>query len=80
MSTTLHVPMAELPAAITESVRSVLAAHGFVIARLVKVPSDPCLLATGEELSDRERDEVLCEIGRNTAMAIVCLDTNEENL
>lgn len=65
MSRPITVDLDALPAAISESVRAVLAAHGFVVA----VPGsdfDPGAV----ELGAARFAELLVEIGRNTAQIV----------
>lgn len=72
MSTPIRIPLAEAPAAITESAIAVLKAHGFVIAR--RIGESGAL----EPLPPARAAEVLSELGRNAAQGLVALDLDWE--
>jgi hypothetical protein len=59
------INLSDAPSVIAESVRSVLAAHNFVICR----GND-----TGFPVDDERYEQLLAEIGNNTAQALFALD------
>lgn len=74
MTTKVTLPLGEMPGVIRESVRSVLAAHGYVIAEKSPDGDDPA------PLSDAEFEILLVEVGRNVAGTLaLSLDENPEN-
>lgn len=67
--TKVHLPLQAIPAVITDSAPTVLAAHGFIIADNNGVPLTP------------ERAHALyLELGRNVSQALTSIDENPENL
>lgn len=68
MSAKIHIALRQAPEVITDSAKIVLAAHGY---RLVD--------AQGQPLGAGEVEAVMVELGRNTAQALVSIDTNPEN-
>jgi hypothetical protein len=59
------INLSDAPSVIAESVRSVLAAHNFVVCR----GND-----TGFPVDDQRYEQLLAEIGNNTAQAMYALD------
>jgi hypothetical protein len=59
------INLSDAPSVIAESVRSVLAAHNFVVCR----GND-----TGFPVDDERYEQLLAEIGNNTAQALFALD------
>jgi hypothetical protein len=62
------INLSDAPSVIAESVRSVLAAHNFVVCR----GND-----TGFPVDDERYEQLLKEIGRNTAMCLYAIDELE---
>lgn len=75
MSAKLHLDPKELAALITASAREVLDSHRFVIAKPASDAAGPAVLV----LTDDERDDLLFELGRNTAGAAFAIDSNPAN-
>jgi hypothetical protein len=68
----MHLPIAEVPGSISETLRQVLSQHGYELVRVVDESSV-------EPLSPDERESVLREVGKNAAQALFLIDTNPEN-
>ena len=75
--TKMTLPMAGMPSVITESFRSVLAAHGYVLARAETLCGPPFVQVVA--LNDATTEAVLREAGNNTAMALWSIDETLES-
>jgi hypothetical protein len=64
------INLSDAPSVIAESVRSVLAAHNFVVCR----GND-----TGFPVDDQRYEQLLAEIGNNTAQVLFALDEMPES-
>lgn len=70
----MTLPMAGMPAVISQSVADVLRAHGYVIARRVPTTAPVGVPMIAVELGPDEAAEVIRECGRNTTQALFVLD------
>lgn len=71
----MTLPMAAMPAVIAESLKSVLAAHGYAIARQQPVCGPPFIEV--HALDEPATAAVLREVGNNTTQALFAIDESE---
>lgn len=77
----IRIPLGATPTTIAESAAAVLRAHGFVIARAVKVDDVLFLgapMTVYKPLTEAEAGHVLGELGKNAAQCLVALEVSPD--